>query len=124
MKLYNDGPERLYDDWGSIRCHNLFNKRVIILPFCNNGHWSLVAVFNVGSLLYDPRAGVNKVPNRVPFMVHLDSIRGAHNSKKLQATIHRWLNFELGVANQTLSSRGSTILINGHNLPIYNPSGK
>lgn len=114
----------MYEEWGGIGCHNLFDERVIILPFCNGGHWSLVAVFNVGSLLHDPRAGIKEDPNRVPFMVHLDSIPGAHDSKALQATIRRWLIFELGVANCTLSLRGSTILINGHYLPIYNPSGE
>ena len=63
----------------------VFNKGLILMPIhMKKNHWSLIALINLN---LDPEKGLS-------FVVHLDSMRGAHNSDRIQEVLYKWLNIQ------------------------------
>jgi len=60
---------------------DVFSKDFLLIPIHNNLHWSLIVVCNPGGA-------------REPFMLHLDSMLGGHNSASVSATIKKYLDKE------------------------------
>lgn len=64
---------------------DVFGRDFIIVPICDGGHWTLAIIINPPSTAY---------PRPPTLLLHLDSIKGCHNSNQVFQGLRAYLQAE------------------------------
>lgn len=114
--LRDNGVPQYLKDGGTT---DILNKKMILLPINEDMHWTLLVVINpMLAFKNSTKSGSGIDRKEQPFMIHLDSIAGAHDGAKYHSLILDWLNLEAG--KNAVAGNGE-VVISAKSMPLFTP---
>ena len=113
-QLVQYGYDRV-KSWTAKKQINIFWKKMLFIPICEEAHWSLCVVVNPGAILKHVSPD-----SPLTCMLHFDSLK-AHDSQKVREHVVHWLNSEWG----RIRGLPSTVRpFDCPYFPVYKPTSK
>jgi Ulp1 family protease len=119
--LESEGVERV-KSWTARNNINIFGRKLLFMPSCRDGHWSLCVIVNPGAITRyksDLKSGEedDKAHSLISCILFFDSLK-MHCKLSSQILLLKWLNSEWQRVNDT-----STTPFTIKSCIIYNPEG-